>query len=175
MLGVGFIILLSFAVSGGFARRNVRTSIVRRQVREHEIDTARSRRRRKSFVEKTIRSLLNVLQHALFAEEMAKSPGLLQRLDARVKLVGIGLLIVAAVALHQISVLAVLLTAAILLGARLADSHSCSCHEGLDCRSRIYRRHRAAGDFPHAWRSESFAYRYWTGRYRRKGCAAPLS
>ncbi len=72
-------------------------------------------RRHTSFVEKTIRSLLNVLQHALFAEEMANSPGLLQRLDARVKLVGIGLLIIAAVALRQIPMLAALLAVAILL------------------------------------------------------------
>jgi cobalt/nickel transport system permease protein len=46
---------------------------------------------------------------------MAQSSGLLQRLDARVKLVGIGLLIVTAVALHRIWVLVALLAASVLL------------------------------------------------------------
>lgn len=73
------------------------------------------RRRRENFVEKTIRSLLRVLQHALFAEETAQYPGLLQGLDARVKLIGILLLIFAAVALHRLSILAVLLATAVVL------------------------------------------------------------
>src|SRR5580693_5031800 len=78
-------------------------------------------RRRTSFVEKTIRSLLDVLRQALFAEEMAQCDGLLQRLDARVKLLGIGLVIVAAVALHRIEVLAALFVAGALLafGSRI--------------------------------------------------------
>jgi cobalt/nickel transport system permease protein len=73
------------------------------------------RRHRKSFLEKTIRTLLDILRRALFAEETAQSAGLLQRLDTRVKLVGIGLLIVAAIALHRLSILAALLAAAVLL------------------------------------------------------------
>jgi cobalt/nickel transport system permease protein len=77
--------------------------------------TARRGRRRENFVEKTIRSLLQVLRHALFAEETAHLPGLLQRLDARVKLVGMLGLIFAAVALHRLSVLAGLLAACIVL------------------------------------------------------------
>ncbi len=83
------------------AMRNYRTDAVREQVQCGPDGGAAP-----SFVEKTIRSLLDVVQHSLFAEETANSPGLLQRLDARVKLVGIGLLIFAAVALHRISVLA---------------------------------------------------------------------
>jgi len=73
------------------------------------------RRRRENFVEKTIRGLLQVLRQALFAEETAKLPGFLQRLDARVKLAGIVLLIFSAVALHRLSVLAGLLAACIVL------------------------------------------------------------
>jgi cobalt/nickel transport system permease protein len=94
MVGVGLIVLLSLLL--------------------HRI-LARSHRRRKSFVEKTIRTLLNVLEQALFAEEMAQSAGLLQRLDTRVKLFGMGLLIVTAVALHRLSVLIALLIATVLL------------------------------------------------------------
>jgi cobalt/nickel transport system permease protein len=94
MLGVGLIIVLSLLVYRA---------------------SAPSRRQRKSFIEKTIRSLLRVLQDALFAEETAVAPGLLQRLDARVKLVGILLLIFAAIALHRLSVLAGLLAACVFL------------------------------------------------------------
>ena len=71
--------------------------------------------RRNRFVEKTIRSLLDVLQQALFAEEMAQASGLLQRLDARVKVVGMGALVVAAVALHRLSVLVFLLAVGVVL------------------------------------------------------------
>lgn len=73
------------------------------------------RRRSENFVEKTIRGLLRVLRQALFAEETAQLPGLLQGLDARVKLVGILLLIFASVALHRLSVLAGLLAACVIL------------------------------------------------------------
>jgi cobalt/nickel transport system permease protein len=105
MVGVGLIILLGLLLwwFAGRARPNTARA------------DAKANRRRKSFVEKTIRSLLDVLQQALFAEQMAQSTGLLQRLDARVKLVGLGLMIVAAVVLHRIEVLAALLVAGILL------------------------------------------------------------
>ncbi len=104
MVGVGLIILLGLVLGWGY-----RTAAARQAVPQP------GRRRRRSFVEKTIRSLLNVLQDALFVEETAQSAGLLQRLDERVKLVGIGLLIVAAVASHRISVLIALLAAGLLL------------------------------------------------------------
>ena len=94
MVGVGLIVILSLLLYRA---------------------SARSRRRRKSFVEKTIRTLLDVFQHALFAEEMAQSPGLLQRLDTRAKLIGVGLLILTAIALHRLSVLMALLIATVLL------------------------------------------------------------
>lgn len=96
MAGVGLIVVLSLILYRAIARRG---------------------RRRENFVEKTIRSLLQILRHALFAEETAQLPGLLQRLDARVKLLGIVLLIFAAVALHRLSVLAGLLAACVVLAA----------------------------------------------------------
>ncbi len=55
------------------------------------------------------------MKQGLFAEEMAQSAGLLQRLDTRVKLVGIGLLIVTAITLHRLSALIALLLATVLL------------------------------------------------------------
>ncbi len=78
-------------------------------------DSKPGRQRRKNFVEKTLFSLLQVPRRALFAEETAQLPALLQRLDARVKLAGILLLIFAAIALRNLSVLAGLLAASVVL------------------------------------------------------------
>ncbi len=78
-------------------------------------DARPGRQRRKNFVEKTLHSLLRVSRQALFAEETAQLPALLQRLDARVKLAGILLLICAAIALRNLSVLAGLLAAGVIL------------------------------------------------------------
>ena len=59
------------------------------------------RRRKGSFVAKTIAGAGGVLQSALFSEDVATAPGLLQRIDARAKLVAlIGLLISVAVVRH---------------------------------------------------------------------------
>ena len=74
-----------------------------------------NRVRRKSFVEKTMRSLLEAMQHSLFAEDMAAAAGLLQRFHPSVKLIGIAALIIAAIAVRRIPVLAVIFMAAVLL------------------------------------------------------------
>jgi cobalt/nickel transport system permease protein len=103
LAGVGVIVLLSL-LAGWMMRDRV-----------SEIGQTPGRQRRRSFIEKSIRGFLRVLQHALFAEQTAVAPGLLQRLDARVKLLGILLLIVAAIASHRLSVLAALLAAGIVL------------------------------------------------------------
>ena len=76
---------------------------------------ARKPSHRHSFVEKTAHALLDTISQALFAEDMAASGGCLQRLDPRVKLVGIGALIVAAVAVHRLWVLGVVLAAAVFM------------------------------------------------------------
>ncbi|HEX5227907.1 MAG TPA: cobalt transporter CbiM [Bryobacteraceae bacterium] len=72
-------------------------------------------RRRQNFIERTLRSLLEVLQRELFAEQTAVAPGLLQRLDARVKLVGILLLIIPAIAVHRLAILGALLALCVVL------------------------------------------------------------
>lgn len=74
-----------------------------------------ARLRRITFIEKTIRGLAHATEEALFAEEIAKRNGFLQRLDARVKMAGFGSLIVAAVAVRRIEVLAAVLLFAGLL------------------------------------------------------------
>lgn len=72
-------------------------------------------RRRRSFVEATIRSLLDAIQHTFFAEDMACADGLLQRLDPRVKLMGMGALIIAAIAVRRIPALVGVFAAAAVL------------------------------------------------------------
>jgi cobalt/nickel transport system permease protein len=72
-------------------------------------------RRRKGFVEKTARGLLEATEQVLFAEDMAATGGFLQRLDPRVKLIGIGALIAAAVAVHRLWVLAAILALGVVL------------------------------------------------------------
>ncbi len=65
-------------------------------------------RKRGGFVEKTIRGLLNAGQEALFAENSAQSKGVLQSLDPRVKICGLGALILAAVSVRRLWVLVAL-------------------------------------------------------------------
>jgi len=77
--------------------------------------TPSNRARRKSFVEKTMRSLLEAIEQTLFAEDMAMADGLLQRFDPSVKLIGIAALIIAAIAVRRLSVLAAIFLAAVLL------------------------------------------------------------
>lgn len=67
--------------------------------------TRRIRKRRKSFVERTIHELSGAMERALYAEELAHADGLLQKLDPRVKLVGLLALIVAAALSRSILVI----------------------------------------------------------------------
>ena len=72
-------------------------------------------RRRKGFVEKTACGLLEATGQVLYAEDMAATGGFLQRLDPRVKLIGIGALVAAAVAVHRLWVLASILALGVVL------------------------------------------------------------
>ena len=99
MVGVGLIILLASLLNWLLALR----------------PAGAPRRRRKGFVERTARGLLDATSRALFAEDMAAASGFLQHLDPRVKLAGIGALIVATVAVHRLWVLAAILGAGAVL------------------------------------------------------------
>ncbi|HVW35461.1 MAG TPA: cobalt ECF transporter T component CbiQ, partial [Acidimicrobiia bacterium] len=58
-------------------------------------------RRRGSFVNKTLNGAAGLLRQAMFSEDMAAAPGLLQRIDPRVKVVSLfGLLVTAALVRH---------------------------------------------------------------------------
>ncbi|MGH9470628.1 MAG: cobalt ECF transporter T component CbiQ [Terriglobia bacterium] len=74
-------------------------------------------RLRRGFAERSIASLAEALEHALAADESARAPGLLQSLDARVKLAGIVALIVAAAMARRLWVLAALLAISVALAA----------------------------------------------------------
>jgi len=63
------------------------------------------KRRKGSFVEKTISGGAGVLQQVLFGEDVARQPGLLQRLDPRVKVLSLLGLLVAAALVHHVPVL----------------------------------------------------------------------
>ncbi|HNP73841.1 MAG TPA: cobalt ECF transporter T component CbiQ [Kouleothrix sp.] len=63
------------------------------------------RKRRASFVERTIAGLAEAMERALYAEELAKANGLLQQLDPRVKVVGLLALLVAAALARNILVI----------------------------------------------------------------------
>jgi len=68
---------------------------------------------RRSFLEKTLADLATTLEHTVYTEEIARRSGLLQRLDARVKVVllGFALLVAASLqtALMQLALLVLLL------------------------------------------------------------------
>jgi cobalt/nickel transport system permease protein len=74
------------------------------------------RTRYQTFIERTMAGLLTALEDAFFAEQIGRSKGFLQRLDARVKLVGLGGLIAAAIAVHRLDTLTVLFGLTVLLG-----------------------------------------------------------
>jgi cobalt/nickel transport system permease protein len=102
MVGVGLIIALALLLNWLLAGRPM-------------VHAAAGGRRRRSFVEKTARGLLEATEQVLFAEDMAATSGFLQCLDPRVKLIGIGALIAAAVAVHRLWVLAAILALGVLL------------------------------------------------------------
>src|SRR5204863_4778105 len=67
------------------------------------------------FVKRTIRGLDASIERALYAEELAKADGLLQRLDPRVKVVGLLALIIAAALARNILVILGLFVVALAL------------------------------------------------------------
>jgi cobalt/nickel transport system permease protein len=74
-----------------------------------------TRKRTVGFVESTIRGLIARANEAIFAEELASGAGFLQGLDPRVKLAGLLSLIVAAISVHRVWVLGLLVACGVLL------------------------------------------------------------
>lgn len=67
--------------------------------------TAAAPRRRRSFIERTIGELAGAMERTLYAEALAQTDGLLQRLDPRVKLVGLLALMAATATAHRLQVI----------------------------------------------------------------------
>jgi cobalt/nickel transport system permease protein len=65
------------------------------------------KRRKGSYVEKTITGGANVLRQALFTDDIATSHGFLQRVDPRAKVLGLGVLLLATAFVRHIPVLLV--------------------------------------------------------------------
>ena len=66
------------------------------------------RRRKGTFLAKTTAGTAGVMQRAIFADDLAAAPGLLQRLDPRIKVVSLVALLVTASLTHHILVLGAL-------------------------------------------------------------------
>jgi cobalt ECF transporter T component CbiQ len=70
-----------------------------------------------NFLERTLAGFLSAMEHALDAEELARTNGLMQRLDPRVKVIGILILIIAAATSHQLWVIGAVFAVACILAA----------------------------------------------------------
>ena len=66
-------------------------------------------------VERSLASFLDALEHAFYAEELAKKNGLLQKLDPRIKIVAVLPLIVIAALARRLWVIVALFAAAVVL------------------------------------------------------------
>ncbi|MDX6301529.1 MAG: cobalt/nickel transport system permease protein [Nocardioidaceae bacterium] len=76
------------------------------------------KRRKVSFVQKTLTDGSALLRQAMFTDDLARQPGLLQRLDPRAKLIGMFVLLVAAALVHNIATLAVMYLGTLLVASR---------------------------------------------------------
>ncbi|MGH9404158.1 MAG: cobalt ECF transporter T component CbiQ [Terriglobia bacterium] len=72
-------------------------------------------RQTRSFIERTTAAFVDALEHAFYAEELARSRGFLQRLDPRTKLLGILALMITVVAVHSLRVIAGLFAVALVM------------------------------------------------------------
>lgn len=72
---------------------------------------------RRSFLERSTSSFVDAMEHSFYAENTARADGLLQRIDPRVKLLGILALIVPAAAARNFAVIAGLFAVAVALAA----------------------------------------------------------
>jgi cobalt ECF transporter T component CbiQ len=80
------------------------------------------KRRKRSYVDKTLAALASLVQDTLLSEEIAARPGLLQALDPRCKLLGMLLLLVATSLVHNV------ITLVVMYAATLVLAWACSVH-----------------------------------------------
>ena len=87
------------------------------------------------------------MEHALDAEDLAKADGLLQRLDPRIKVIGIFTLIIAAAMAHKLWVIGAVFAIALSLAASSRVSAAALGQAGVDSRAAFHRHHRPARAF----------------------------
>ncbi|MDE3090605.1 MAG: cobalt transporter CbiM [Chloroflexota bacterium] len=112
ILGVGLVVI----VVSGFAwllQRTERLQPARSESRTGTLpprvtQAAQRKRAARGFFEKTLGDITGTLEQTLFAEEIARQPGLLQSLDPRAKLVGALALLIAVSASQHLLVIAAL-------------------------------------------------------------------
>lgn len=75
------------------------------------------KRKKGSFVEKTLSGGADLMRRVMFSEDVAAQPGLLQRLDPRAKIVGLMVLLVSAALLHNIATLVAMYLLTLLVAA----------------------------------------------------------
>jgi cobalt ECF transporter T component CbiQ len=75
------------------------------------------RRTKGSFVEKTLNGASNIMRQAMFGDDIARRHGLLQRVDARIKIAATVLLLLAAALVHHIPALLVMYGITLVLAA----------------------------------------------------------
>jgi cobalt/nickel transport system permease protein len=75
----------------------------------------RGEKKSRGVVERTLASMVDALEHAFYAEELAKKNGLLQKLDPRVKIVALLPLIVIAALTRRLWVIAALFVIAVVI------------------------------------------------------------
>ena len=123
MFGSGIIILGFLIVSSLFAQgeaaseRQTRWEPARETLEAHEDGAVptpiESFRYRMNFVERTLSNLVNAMERALYAEELAKTDGLLQRLDPRIKVIGILALVIVSAMAHKLWVIGAVFAVAV--------------------------------------------------------------
>jgi cobalt/nickel transport system permease protein len=112
VVGIALVVLVGYILGRWLARRNPASSGGgygdESGGRERDGPSGNAKRRRHGFFEKTFMDLSAALESAIFAEETAAEPGLLQRLDPRIKLITtIGFLVT--VALSQSIIILVII------------------------------------------------------------------
>ena len=103
-----------------------------------------------NFVERTLSSLVSAMERALYAEELAKTDGLLQRLDPRIKVIGILALVIVSAMAHRLWVIGAVFAVAVSMAVMSRLSWNPG-KAGLGCNPLVYRSHRATRSIYCPW------------------------
>ena len=88
-------------------------AVAKREVELRQFPSRKKKRR--SFVERSLVNLTDKMEQAIFAEELARTNGLLQKIDPRVKIIGLFALILDATLARNIVTILIVLALAVLL------------------------------------------------------------